>query len=200
MAVSIPSPARAQDKPAQYLSSESADPTASLLTVNVKYDWVFEFHEPDAPIDRDSHEIEFQPVIPFEVFGLKNLMRITMPFEISTPSGHKGLGATSVFDMLIFSHGWGRWGVGPLLNFVSEPGEEGDHFQIGPALGLVARLGELNLGLFNQNFFSSDVAVRIGVRDRLARTALDLAAARPPDQLSLQAGPDRDQALRQSKV
>jgi hypothetical protein len=131
------------------LSSESTDPTAPLLTLNLKYNLT------------NAHKVTFQPVIPFEAFGIQQLVRITLPYQITAPSGDVGLAATQLFDLFIFVHSWGRWGIGPDFNLLPGSGANGDHFQAGPAAGIALKVGDLKVGVLLQNFISRSASTSV---------------------------------------
>ncbi len=95
-------------------------------------------------------------MIPFRAWKVSHLLRTTVNYSISGPSG-RGLDNVSVFDLIVFNRKWGRWGVGPLVQFLPNRGAGGHTALAGPAAGCVARKGEWNLGLFNQNLFGRTV-------------------------------------------
>lgn len=150
------------------LASEVLDPTASLLNVNVLYEWTIDHHaaEEAGLEEDDAHGIMLRPVIPFSAWGATHILRLSVPYELDTTSGGAGLGASQVFDLIVVEQSWGRWGVGPVVNLVpeaveAEDAEDADPFQVGPAIGVVASTGEWTLGVFNQNLFSDDVQVSV---------------------------------------
>lgn len=76
-------------------------------------------------------------------------------YNTSGPTG-SGVNNVSVFDLIVFNEEWGRWGFGPLIQFVPNNGNGNDTALAGPAVGFVARHGKMNLGLFNQNLFGAE--------------------------------------------
>jgi hypothetical protein len=145
------------DEAADDLSRKATDPTASLMAYSLLFDYTGDRHG-DVPGPDDSLDMLFRPVIPFKAFGTSNILRLTLPYRLSGP-GEDGLGDVSLFDLLVFNAPWGRWGVGPVMTFVSADAAP-DDFAIGPAIGGVWQYSKrLNLGLFNQNVFAEDTAI-----------------------------------------
>lgn len=142
---------------ADELSRQATDPTASLMSFGLITTYTnFRGDAPNQP--DDAWEIKFQPVIPFKAFGLPNILRVSMPYQLSG-RGDEGLGDVTLFNLTIFNEKWGRWGVGPVMTFVSDDNAP-DKFVIGPAEGFVYQVNKrLNIGLFNQNVFGSDTAI-----------------------------------------
>jgi len=135
------------------LASEVIDPTASLLNVHVLYEWTLDHYDGEGaePAEGDSHTLIFRAVIPFPAWGATNVLRLSIPYELSTSDGD-GLGATQLLDLVVVEQSWGRWGAGAVANLVpAESAEETGPFQLGPALGIVATAGDWTLGLLNQN-------------------------------------------------
>ena len=143
---------------ADELSRQATDPTASLMAFN--FQGIYnDFHGPDVPGEPDDRwTLQFRPVIPFTLFDQPNILRMTVPYQVSG-RGDEGWGPISVFDLVVFNQSWGRWGLGPVMSF-DTTGEAPDAFALGPAVGAVWRAGKkLNLGVFSQNVFWSDTAV-----------------------------------------
>jgi hypothetical protein len=150
------------------LASEVIDPTASLLNVNLLYEWTIDHHaaEEAGLAEDDAHGVMLRPVIPFSAWGATHILRLSIPYELDTASGGAGLGASQIFDLVVIQQSWGRWGVGPVVNLVpeaahAEDAEGADPFQVGPAIGVVASRGEWTLGALNQNLFSDDVQLSV---------------------------------------
>ena len=111
------------------------------------------------PIDDTGYALRFQPVIPFKAWGVANILRMTIPYQISGPSPD-GLGDVTIFDMVILPQSWGRLGVGVVGSFAAATSDVSAHASAGPAIGLVAAVSKrLNLGLFNQNLFGDGVSI-----------------------------------------
>jgi hypothetical protein len=117
------------------------------MAFNIKNDFNPSFYG----IRGSGNAIGFQPVIPFRAWGANHLLRTTVSYSTHGPSG-RGLASVSIFDLIVFNESWGRWGVGPLVQFLPDSAG-GDTAAAGPAIGFVARKGKWNLGLFNQNLF-----------------------------------------------
>lgn len=140
------------------LSSQATDPTASLMSLNVIGTYVGGYTDDGPGLDEHGFELTFRPVIPFRAWGAPNILRVTIPYQLDG-RGDDRLGDVTVFDLVVFEQGWGRWGLGPIASFASDP-KAPDDAAFGPALGAVARVrDDLNLGLFSQNLFASDTAV-----------------------------------------
>jgi len=143
-----PAPQPADASGGEDLAQQAADPTAPLMAFNLKYELTPSYYGlPDT-----GHGFGFQPVIPFRAWKQSHLLRTTVSYDIEPPGG-RGLDSVSVFDLIVFNKKWGRWGVGPLVQFMPNRGEGRDTAAAGPAIGFVARKGKWNLGLFNQNLF-----------------------------------------------
>lgn len=136
------------------LASEVIDPTASLLNVYLLYEWTFDHYDPEGAEaeEADSHTFTFRPVIPFPAWGSTNLLRLSLPYELSTSEGD-GLGPTQILDLVVVEQSWGRWGAGAVVNLAPAGSAEGP-FQLGPALGAVGTVGDWTLGILNQNLLN----------------------------------------------
>lgn len=140
---------------ANELSRQATDPTASLMALNFLNEFDASFHD----LDDSGYLFLFRPVIPFRAFRVSNILRATIPYQASGP-GNEGLKDVSLFDLLVFERSWGRFGVGPVMNFSESAGGAPSKFAIGPAVGAVAPMSKkLNLGAFTQNLFASEVAI-----------------------------------------
>jgi hypothetical protein len=143
------------------LSRRATYPTASPLDFGLINDGTPSYRdlEDGTPIDETGYQLKFQPVIPFKAWGVANILRMTVPYEISGP-GPEGLKDLTIFDMVILPQSWGRLGVGVVGSFAAATSDVSAHATGGPAIGLVAQMSKrLNLGLFNQNLFGNDVAI-----------------------------------------
>jgi hypothetical protein len=141
------------------LSRQATDPTASLMALNFQSTYIGGYHgaTPAGQAD-DAFQFAFRPVIPFEVFGKANILRLTVPFQTGG-RGEEGFKPISLFDLMVFNEDWGRWGIGPVMTF-DTTGDLPDEFVIGPAVGGVWQVNKkFNVGLFTQNVFWSDTAV-----------------------------------------
>jgi hypothetical protein len=129
------------------LPLQATDPTAYLLQIQTQFEY-----EPSQWRTIGSLEVlTFKPVIPFTLLGLKNLLRLTLPYDISTPQHESGQAAVQLVNLVVFDYPWGRWGAGFDTN--SEPLGPGDQrFQLGPAGGIVGRSGRWMYGFLGQNY------------------------------------------------
>jgi hypothetical protein len=145
------------DESADELSRQATDPTASLMSFGLIGGYTGDYYG-NTPGDDDRTEIKFQPVIPFRAFGTSNILRLSLPYQVSG-RGDNGLGAVTVFDLVVINESWGRWGVGPVMTFATDDNAP-DDFLAGPAIGGVWQYSKkLNLGLFNQNLFGDDTSL-----------------------------------------
>ncbi len=87
------------DEAADELARQATDPTASLMAMNFIADYTGDFYGPDTG-DDDAFGIAFRPAIPFTAFGRANILRITIPYQVSG-RGDDGLGDASVFDIVV---------------------------------------------------------------------------------------------------
>ena len=146
------------------LSAQATDPTASLMSFQF-LDWYTPSYH---GTDDSSNQLVFRAAIPFEMFGLPNIFRVTLPYVTSSPSGQSGLGDTQVFNLTVFGAPWGRWGAG--ISGSVPTGHDGlssEKWSVGPALGFVNSSNKgFNFGLFAQTFFSfagDDSAADVGI-------------------------------------
>ena len=143
------------------LARRATDPTASPPTFSFINDVTTSYRdlEDGTPIDDTGYQLRFQPVIPFKAWGAANILRMTVPYQISGP-GPEGLGDVTVFDLVVLPQSWGRLGIGVVGSFAAATSDVSAHASAGPAIGFVAPVSKkLNLGLFNQNLFGNDVAI-----------------------------------------
>jgi hypothetical protein len=144
------------DESANELSRQATDPTASLMSFGLIGGYTGDFYGNQG--DQTRTEIKFQPVIPFRAFDTSNILRISMPYQLNGP-GKDGLSAVAVFDLVVISESWGRWGIGPVMSFATNDNAP-DSFSAGPAIGGVWQYSKkLNLGLFNQNLLAGHTGV-----------------------------------------
>jgi len=134
------------------LSQKVVDPTASLTTFGIKYNHIEGFHGSGS---ESANLVQIQPVIPFEAFGVPNILRITATGTLDGPRG-SGFNDIAVFNLFIINESWGRWGFGPVMDFIHDPVPGGDSFTAGPAIGAVLNQAKWTYGMFSQNFFGSN--------------------------------------------
>ena len=138
---------------AQSLSQAANDPTASLAAVQLQYQYVTGYH--NLPGESGSFP-RLRTVVPFSTGSLKQIARITLPFVADSPANESGLADAVLFDLAVFEHAWGRWGVGPVMLVPTATDKKlgGEKWAMGPAIGLVARKEKMLIGLFSQNLFT----------------------------------------------
>lgn len=114
------------------------------------YTW--SYHGDD---DATGNVVQFRAAIPFTVFGLNNIARLTVPYVTDGPSGPSGVTDSTLFDLVAFDRSWGRFGAGAvaLLPTGSKDLSAGK-WGLGPAFGFVAQRPRGLAGLFNQNLFT----------------------------------------------
>jgi hypothetical protein len=160
VASQAPAPAVAAQAPAggsdaDELSRQATDPTASLMSFNFANDFRTSFYG----MDDTGFEFRVQPVVPFRAWGVSNILRVTVPYQVDGP-GDEGLKSVSIFDLVVLPQSWGRLGVGPVMSLSESASDAASKFSIGPAVGAVLPVSKkLNLGLFNQNLFATGVAL-----------------------------------------
>ena len=145
---------------ADELAKRTADPTASPMTFSLIGDFTTASYDLAGGVPReDSTVLKFQPVLPFKAWGVANILRMTLPYEVSGP-GNGGLGDVTFFDMAVFGRSWGRLGVGVVASFASSASNPPSHASAGPAIGFVAPVSrKLSVGLFNQNLFANGIGI-----------------------------------------
>lgn len=143
-------PARAADEAGdgQSLGSKAVDPTALLGSITVAEAWTADYWG----LDRDGYTLRFRPAIPFTVWGVPNIMRVSLAFDHGGLPGY-GLEDVQIFDLVILPGLGGKLAFGPLVNLSAATSRNPSPFAIGPAVGYVYHLGKLNIGAFNQNLF-----------------------------------------------
>lgn len=128
------------------------------MALNVIGTYTGDYTDDPAGLDDDGFDLTFRPVVPFQAWGLPNILRLTIPYRLDG-RGEEGLGDVSIFDLVVVQEQWGRWGIGPVMNLAADDSAP-DRFAIGPAVGAVAQVSkDLNLGLFSQNVFAGETAV-----------------------------------------
>jgi hypothetical protein len=105
-----------------------------------------------------ENEVEGQFVIPFEAFRKKNLARIKIFFETSSPDGTHGLSESEVFDLVLFPRSWGTFGAGVAVRLNAETSNRLGTVAPGPAIGAVVKHGKWKYGFLNQSFLSDTLA------------------------------------------
>jgi len=143
------------------LSRRATDPTSSPTSFGLINDFTTSYRDlaGGAPVGGTGYQVRFQPIIPFKAWGVANILRMTVPYQVSGPSP-AGLGDVTVFDLVVLPQSWGRLGVGVVGSFSAAASANPAKASAGPAIGFVAPVSKkLNVGLFNQNLFGSGVAI-----------------------------------------
>ncbi len=143
-------------KPAEdNLAAAVVDPTASIKTITFQN----KFSPSLWGVDDEQNEVDLQLGIPHSAFGRRNILRVTIPYQTSSPSGARGLSDVSVFNILLFPKKWGTLAVGAVASLGTDKGPGIDTFALGPAVGLIFKKHKWTYGVFSQNLFSlGDVA------------------------------------------
>lgn len=131
------------------------DPTSWLMDFRLRE--LAEFPVSDA--SADSNTIDFRLQMPFLAWGEVNLMRVDVPYNISSSKG-SGLGNVTMFDLLVFHAPWGRWGIGPGLQLSPGTSDE-DTFQAGPVAATAYKDEHWTIGILSQNYFSGDNSLSV---------------------------------------
>lgn len=142
------------------LVERATDPTQSPLTLRLKADVIAKSYSLADGTRPDTRvALEFQPIIPFTVWGADNILRLTVPVQVAG-DGPTGLDDVQVFDLVVIKLFAGRLGVGAVANLAARDKDVPSRIDGGPAIGFVAPAARtLNLGLFVQNVFGNDTAV-----------------------------------------
>jgi hypothetical protein len=153
------------------LSRKATDPTASLMSFQISDWYTASLHG----VDGSANQIVARIALPFEISGVANIFRVTLPYVTSSPgtgsavsdttdiavplprsNGPDGLSDTTVFDIAVFSERWGRWGVGAAGSLpTGTNGLTQEKWTLGPAAGFVNSTSkQYNWGLFLQRAFA----------------------------------------------
>lgn len=144
--------ALAQEASGDNLSQAANDPTAALTAYQLQNSYSPSVYNTDGA---SQNYLQFRAAIPFQIGGLQNIFRVTLPYFTDTPSGATGLTDMVLFDLVTFDRSWGRFGVGAVaLVPTGSDGLSAEKWGVGPAAGFTAKNGKLLWGAFNQNIFS----------------------------------------------
>jgi hypothetical protein len=132
-------------------------------------------------MDADGDEIDLQMGVPHRAFGRANILRVTIPYLMSTPVGSPGLTDVAVFDVILYPNDWGTLAVGAVTTFAPYKGNDTDMFAIGPAIGAVLKSSAWTYGVFSQNLFSfkNEIGPRRWKSDRRNGAHRSLGAPQP---------------------
>lgn len=136
-------------------AQDVVDPTAPLLQIAMRLEWDPSHHGEESAA---GVALLVRPTLPFTAWGVPNLMRVSVPYEIETPENTQGLGTVEIFDLLVVAMGPGRFGIGPVSRWSPNDGE-GGRFRIGPAIGYVARVGPATLGVLTRTLIGGSHGV-----------------------------------------
>jgi hypothetical protein len=141
---------------ADALSSQATDPTAPLMSFNFITDITTSIHG----VDDHRTVFKIQPVVPFRIWGLPNILRIILPYQLSG-LGPEGLNDVSLFDIAVLPvSSVTKLAIGPVFQFSSGASSNPAKVAGGPALSVIVQVSkQLTLGVFNQNLFGNELAV-----------------------------------------
>jgi hypothetical protein len=103
--------AKAQEPGGDSLSQAANDPTAALMAFQLQDSYSPSVYGTGGA---SQNFLQFRAAIPFELGGLQNIFRVTLPYFTDTPSGATGLTDMVLFDLVTFDRSWGRFGVGAM--------------------------------------------------------------------------------------
>jgi hypothetical protein len=106
----------------------------------------------------EENQVQGEIVIPFEAFAKQNLARMRIFFQTSSPDGNRGLSQAQFVDLILFQRAWGTFGAGVTAQLTPPTSDHLGVFAPGPAVAAVVQRGKWQYGIFNQNFFSDNVA------------------------------------------
>ena len=94
--------AEPRESAADDLSRRATDPTNSPPSFGLINDVTTSYRNlaDGTPIDETGYALRFQPVVPFKAWGTPNILRMTVPYQISGPDP-EGLGDVTIFDLVI---------------------------------------------------------------------------------------------------
>jgi hypothetical protein len=141
------------------LAARAIDPTHSPLTLRLENTVTTHHYESsDGSDPGTSYQIEFQPVIPFALWELDNLLRLTLPYQVEG-EGSSGLEDVEIVDLVVFDTSAGRWGAGLTTTLSARDKDVSGHISVGPALGYSVRATSfLTLGALVQSWFGDGIA------------------------------------------
>lgn len=102
-----------------------------------------------------ANSVQFRAAIPFQLWGLNHIARLTLPYATRTANGASGMADSTLFDLVTFDRSWGRFGVGVVaLLPTGKTGISAEKWALGPAFGVVTQRPWGLIGAFNQNLFT----------------------------------------------
>jgi hypothetical protein len=129
------------------------DPTSPTVNIRFRESWNWPVNESDS----DNQEFQFRPTIPFQAWGRENILRVTIPYDI-TGEDAPGLGSVTILDLAVHKADSRRWGIGPVVRFTPANDADSETFHIGPAFGASSKDEHWTVGLLTQNFFGDNFA------------------------------------------
>lgn len=157
---------QASAEPEENLAQKVTDPTAALKTLTFQNKYTPSLWG----VDDNQNEMDMQLAVPIQFLGRSNILRVTLPYMTSLPSGNRGLSDVSIFDIMLFPKKWGTPVAGVVVNFGTNKGPGVDTFAIGPAAGVVFKKEKWTYGVFNQNLFSAESIATTQIQPILAYT------------------------------
>lgn len=151
------------------LAGQVVDPTAPLKILTVQN----RFSPSTWGVDDKWNSLEGQIAIPHELFKMSHIMRITIPYMTSQPSGERGLADVVIFDIVLYPRKWGTLAVGGVGSAGTNKGPGIDTMALGPAIGAVLRKNKWTYGAFSQNLFSFGDIATTQIQPILAYTYSD---------------------------
>ena len=136
--------------PEPSLAAQVVDPTAPLKVLTLQD----QFAPSLWGINDNDNEVAIRIAIPHNAFGAPNIMRLTVPYITSQPSGKRGLSDVAIFDIVINERKWGTLVYGGVASAGPNKGAGLNTFAIGPVLGAVFKKHKWTYGIFNQNLLS----------------------------------------------
>ncbi len=141
-----------RDAQGQSLEQAAEDPTASLMNVQLGDWYTSGFHNLSG---EDANTVVLRSAVPFKWGKQSHILRLTLPLVTDSPFIDTGLSDSTIFDLMTFDEGWGRWGLGAVALLPTGGADRGaEKWGLGPALGFTARGDAFLWGLFNQNIFT----------------------------------------------
>ncbi|WP_172297409.1 hypothetical protein [Pseudoruegeria sp. HB172150] len=134
------------------LGQAANDPTASVTAIQLQDFYTYNYHNDE---DATKNLLQFRAAIPFQLGGVDNIFRVTLPYVTESPSGRTGWSDATIFNLATFEQPWGRFGVGAVaLLPTGSDGLSAEKWGIGPAAGFIASADWGLWGVFNQNIFT----------------------------------------------
>ena len=144
----VATPARA-DTDAD-LARRAADPTQSPLSLQF-----YDYYTPSfRDVDGSGNQLVFRPVIPYQAFGVNNIVRFTFTHNTRAPGGLDGFGDIQFLQLSIMERWGGRLAFGFSGSFpTGADGLTTEKYTVGPSVGYVTGSG-ITYGALLQTFFS----------------------------------------------